>query len=160
MKNGNEPALGHITEEKECELEEFIEFAQIIMGTLGHKVFIPLQGTEPVLQDNTDAPVVVEQILQLKHSKYKASGRRTSDGFVVFKGSQVAPNATKSCPGTIQNLRKKYADKISDEGILLEDLGFSSPSAAAGFVVFSSVNGMIVWVSADGKTLKDLENAL
>ncbi len=160
VKNGNEPALGHITEEKECELEEFIEFAQIIMGTLGHKVFIPLQGTEPVLQDNTDAPVVVEQILQLKYSKYKASGRRTSDGFVVFKGSQVAANATKSCPGTIQNLRKKYADKISNEGVLMEDLGFSSPSAAAGFVVFSSVNGMVVWVSDDGKTLKDLENAL
>ena len=41
VKNGNDPSLGNITEEKESELEDFIEYAELIMGTLGHKVFIP-----------------------------------------------------------------------------------------------------------------------
>lgn len=156
VKNSNEPSLGHITEEKECELEEFIDYAQIIMGTLGHKVFMPLQGVD-IVQDSGVTTENTERVLHLKHSKVKASGRRTSDGFVVFKGSQVAVTATRSCPGTIQNLRQKYADKISD-GILTEDIGFNSPSAAAGFVAYSSLNGMITWVADDGTTLKDLES--
>ncbi|MCU6755402.1 Uncharacterised protein [uncultured Eubacterium sp.] len=45
VKNGNDPTPGNITEEKESELEEFIDNAKIIMGTLGHKVFIPLLVT-------------------------------------------------------------------------------------------------------------------
>ena len=159
VKNGNEPASGHITEEKECELEEFIEYAQIIMGTLGHKVFIPIQGSATSSDNSINTAIAVaDQELHLKHSKIKATGRRTSDGFVVLKGSQVSTTEAKSCPGTIRNLRQKYADKISADGKLIEDIGFSSPSAAAGFVSYSSVNGMIVWLSADGKTLKDLES--
>lgn len=157
VKNGNEPSPGHITEEKECELEEFIEYAQIIMGTLGHRIFIPHQGTLIDTEEvaKTAAP---KQVLHLKHSKVKATGLRTSDGFVVLQGSQVIANESKSCPDTIRNLRQKYADKISADGKLTEDIGFSSPSAAAGFVSYSSVNGMIVWISDDGKTLKDLES--
>lgn len=34
VKNGNEPTPGHITEEKESELEEFVDYAKIIMSTL------------------------------------------------------------------------------------------------------------------------------
>lgn len=157
VKNGNEPSAGHITEEKECELEEFIEFAQIIMGTLGHKVFIPHQGTTITIPENSNIPAA-EKVMQLKHSKLKAHGRRTSDGFVVLKDSQVAPKETRSCPGTIRNLRQKYADKVSDNYILKEDVGFNSPSAAAGFVTFSSINGMTAWVDSDGNTLKDLDS--
>jgi len=36
IKNGNDPTLGNITEEKESELEEFLDYAKIVMGTLGH----------------------------------------------------------------------------------------------------------------------------
>lgn len=39
VKNGNDPTHGNITEEKESELEEFVDYARIVMGTLGHKVF-------------------------------------------------------------------------------------------------------------------------
>ena len=42
VKNGNDPTPGNITEEKECELEEFIDYAKVIMGTLGHKLFEPI----------------------------------------------------------------------------------------------------------------------
>lgn len=41
VKNGNDPSPGNITEEKKSELEEFVEYAKLIMGTLGHKVFVP-----------------------------------------------------------------------------------------------------------------------
>lgn len=39
VKNGYEPSIGTVTEEKESELEEFIEQAELILGTLGYKVF-------------------------------------------------------------------------------------------------------------------------
>jgi len=42
VKNGNDPTSGNITEEKESELEEFIDNAEIVMGTLGHKVFLTM----------------------------------------------------------------------------------------------------------------------
>jgi hypothetical protein len=45
VKNGNDPTAGHITEEKESELQEFIDYAKIVMGTLGHNVFVPLVST-------------------------------------------------------------------------------------------------------------------
>lgn len=154
VKNGNEPALGHITEEKECELEEFIELAQVIMGTLGHKVFIPVQGT----QNDQESGKETESVLYLKRAGIKAAGSRTSDGFVVLKDSQVVMSPTRSCPDTVKNLRKKYAEKIAG-GIVTEDLGFSSPSAAAGFVTYSSMNGMTAWRDETGKTLKDIENS-
>ena len=38
--NGNDPNPQNITEEK-SELEEFIDYAKMIMGTFGHKVFEP-----------------------------------------------------------------------------------------------------------------------
>lgn len=87
VKNGNDPTPGNITEEKESELEEFIDNAKIIMGTLGHKVFVPLAtstpapvGTEEDMSDTSD------ELLYFNHSGVKATGKRTSDGFVVLKG--------------------------------------------------------------------------
>lgn len=157
VKNGNDPAPGNTTEEKESELEEFIEYARIVMGTLGHRVFEPLY--DPKVVSNT--PHVNdddEPVLYLKTLKSKATGKRTSEGFVVFKDSQVAPEPTKSCPDTIKHLREKYADKIDRNAVTIEDILFLSPSAAAGFVNYASANGLVSWFTGDGKTLKNIES--
>lgn len=37
--NSNEPSIGNVTEEKEDELEDFIDFSEIIIGALGYRVF-------------------------------------------------------------------------------------------------------------------------
>ena len=39
VKNGNEPTMGTVTEEKESELEDYIEKAELVLGALGYKVF-------------------------------------------------------------------------------------------------------------------------
>lgn len=41
VQNGNEPSMGTVTEEKESELEEFIDQSELILGALGYKVFEP-----------------------------------------------------------------------------------------------------------------------
>ena len=69
---------GNITEETESELEEFIDYAKIVMGTLGHKVFEPFAPSA----ESADT----EPVLYMEYGKGKASGKRTSDGFVVLKG--------------------------------------------------------------------------
>ena len=43
----------NVTEEKESELEEFIEFSKMVLGVLGYKVFIPiLNTTEKIIEKN------------------------------------------------------------------------------------------------------------
>ena len=156
VKNGNDPTLGNITEEKESEMEEFVDYAKIIMGTFGHKVFEPLVASSPAPVINPPT-IDKEPKLYLSTTKANAIGSRTNEGFVVFKGSTVSATPTKSCPDTISRLRKQYIERVNSEGTLLEDTLFSSPSAAAGFVTYSSANGLTMWVTESGKTLKELE---
>ena len=73
VKNGNGPNPGNITEETESELEEFIDYAKIVMGALGHKVFEPFISSSPESE--------AEPLLYLEYSGSKAVGKRTSDGF-------------------------------------------------------------------------------
>lgn len=148
VKNGNDPNPGNITEETESELEEFIDYAKIVMGTLGHKVFEPFAPSSEVEDE--------EPVLYLEYGKGIASGKRTSDGFVIFKGSAVNPSLTKSCPERTIKDRKKYASKINKNGVLISDILLSSPSSAAGFVGEASLSGNALWKDSNGKTLKEL----
>ena len=151
VKNGNDPNPGNITEETESELEEFIDYAKIVMGTLGHKVFEPFAPSA----ESADT----EPVLYMEYGKGRASGKRTSDGFVVLKGSTINPTMTKSCPERTIKDRKKYEDKIDSNGILTADVLLSSPSSAAGFVGGASLSGNALWKDAEGKTLKELLEA-
>ncbi len=157
VKNGNDPTPGNITEEKESELEEFIDYAKIVMGTLGHKIFeaidaTPVQPAGVVTKDE-------EPLLYLQTGKAKATGKRTSDGFVVYADSVVSLVATKSCPEAIIKRRESLSEKIDANDKLTENLLFGSPSTAAAFVTYASANGNIMWKTADGKTLKDIESS-
>lgn len=152
VKNGNDPNLGNITEEKECELEEFIEYTKIIMGILGHKVFVPLDE----ITDDVPAGNVVK--LNLKGREANATAFLTSEGIIVCKGSKVRANPVPSCQEWIKNLRNKYSAYIGSDFILTKDIPFSSPSAAAAFCVFGSANGKKVWKNESGKVLKDFDS--
>lgn len=152
VKNGNDPNPGNITEEIECELEEYIDYAKIVMGTLGHKVLEPLVSHS----DSSDE----EPILHMSYGQGKATGKRTSDGFVVFKGSMINPGKTSACPERARKDREKYAEKIDAQGVLAEDILFSSPSGAAGFVGGAPINGRDYWKNENGISLKVLDGQL
>lgn len=161
VKNGNEPTIGNVTEEKESELGEFIDYAKIVIGTLGHKVFEPVVKEQTFDQSQTGAELILddEPLFLYDRKTGSAKGRRTTEGFVIFKGSVIANTLQQSCPENARKLREKYADEIDVGGVLLADLLFSSPSTAAAFVAGSSANGNIVWKTKDGLTLKEVENA-
>lgn len=42
VRNGNNPNPGNVTEERESELDDFIEYSKLVLGVLGYKLFIPL----------------------------------------------------------------------------------------------------------------------
>ena len=118
----------------------------------GHKVFIPLDEAFDNIPNNN----VVK--LQLKKRGAEAAGLLTSEGVVVCKGSKLSANPTPSCPDWLKNFRGQYANKITADLVLTEDIVFNSPSAAAGFCVFGSENGKIAWKTESCKTLKEFES--
>ena len=162
VKNGNDPTLGNITEEKECELEEFIDYAKVIMGTLGHKVFEPIAKTEESKMTTEEKQTHLANRLYLRRKikgvgTIEATGMQTTEGFVVFAGSYISPLDGDTISEPIKEKRKKAI--LDANGKLTEDLLFTSPSYAANFVTGKSTNGLISWKDADGNTLKSLEES-
>lgn len=150
IQNGNDPNQGNVTEEIESELAEYLIYAKMIVGVLGHNVF------EPILKPS----ILSERANRMQPTfKYKgklnATGVMTSEGFVVIKGSQISPKVSQSAHEFTVKARLQYATKIDNEFCLVENILFSSPTAAAGFVGGCSLSGNVMWVTSDGKTPKD-----
>ncbi len=151
VKNSNDPNPGNITEEKESDMEEFIEYSKIVMGILGHKIFVPLDE----VMENTPQENIVK--LYLKERGANATGIRTSEGLVVCKGSKIKAESTDSCREWVKKLRIQNSIYIDNNFILIKDIAFDSPSAAASFCVFGEANGRTAWKDESGKTLRELD---
>ncbi|MDD3999888.1 MAG: GIY-YIG nuclease family protein [Bacilli bacterium] len=149
VKNGNEPNPGNFTEEKESELLEFIDYARIIMGVLGHKAF------EEIVKMSNSQNIQSKEI-PIFHfkGKYNAQGIITNEGFVVLKGSQISNEIKQSARDSVAKARKANTNRINNY-VLSEDILFTSPSAAADFVGGCSLSGNVVWKTDDGKCPKD-----
>ena len=163
VKNGNDPTSGNITEEKESELEEFVDYALLIMGTLGYKIFVPLtkkEAADTQCCGKADQPLEIELFLTRTIKKYgitvNAVAKQTNEGFVVFKGSVISPKVDHTISSGIR--KRRETAQIDGNHVLQEDVLFRSPSGAAMFVIGKSANGWEAWRTADGKTLHDLEN--
>lgn len=152
VKNGNDPTPGNITEEKESEMEEFIDYAKVIMGTLGHKLFEPI--SKPAIKKQDGVPIKVEDTMRLRLErtiknvgKVEADGCQTPEGFVVLQGSRISKIDDDTIPATIKERRRNaVAGKlVNSDGVLLENMLFTSPSYAAMFVIGKSENGLIRW---------------
>ena len=160
VKNGNDPTSGNITEEKESEMEEFIDYAEVIMGTLGHKLFEPISKPTVKKQDGftiSEDTVRLHLERTIKNvGRVEASGTQTTEGFVVLQGSHISLVDDDTIPSVIKERRKKAL--IDEQGILQEDMLFTSPSYAAMFVIGKSANGLTSWKNTNGQTLKSLES--
>jgi hypothetical protein len=157
-KNGNEPNAGNVTEEKESELEEYVDYAKIVMGVLGHFVFEPLSApVAPTINNEPTETAVVE--LEIRQNNFVACGQRTSDGFVLLKGSQVKAEMGSSLREAIKTLRVQYAESIDANGYTTTDILLKSANEAAQFVLGYPVNAMTTWKTADGKTLKEIQTS-
>jgi hypothetical protein len=159
VKNGNDPTPGNITEEKESELEEFIDYAKIVMGVLGHKLFesLTIKAKPVVVVESTEEELLL--FMKRKSSKsglvIEASCKQTNEGFVVLQGSRIETIDSSSIPPGIK--KRRQTAKIDANGILQEDILVRSPSYAAAFVIGGHVNGLTEWKTKDGLSLKEIE---
>lgn len=167
VTNATEPAQGNVTEEKKSELEEFVEYAKLTLGVLGHMVLDPLDPHKR--NDVTHSAATEENYTTLYiRTKYitdkvtntekivDAQAIRTTEGYIVLSGSILKSRIENSCPNNAKNARKNYADYIDSNYVLTKDVLFESPSGAASFVLGRSVNGLITWVNEKGITLKEI----
>lgn len=136
-------------------MEEFVDNIKILISLLGYKVLEPmLQNDSVSSQDN--------EMLYLKVGDTEAKAIVTTEGFVLISGSSVNEKTTvKSLSAGMVKLRNKYleAGKVKNWKTV-EDILFSSSSAAAVFVLGYSVSGPATWKDKNGRTLKEIEAKL
>ena len=87
-----------------------------------------------------------------------ASGEYTEEGFVVFKGSEMATGTSASIHNYLITKREALVkDQIVIENekayVFQKDHLFSSPSQAAGVVLGRNANGWFEWKNKDGETM-------
>ena len=136
-------------------MDEFIENIKILINALGYKVLEPL-----VVQKVDGKADDASEEFFLSAGSASAKGIVTAEGFVVYKGAIINENLSVKYvnPGVVM-LREKYiSEKRVVDNVIMEDLLFSSSSAAACFVLGYSVSGPKTWKTSDGRTLKDVES--
>lgn len=159
--NKNTPNGSNVTEEKESELEDFIDYSKMILGVLGYKIFVPLIKKQVEMQSKEDKEELMLYISAKRKgadSPTKGQCKRTNEGFVVLAGSMIESHYKESTPNSVRLLKEKCIEnnEIID-GILQKDKLFSSPSYAASFVLGRSINGKDLWKTKEGLSLNDLE---
>ena len=158
VKNSNEPSLGHVTEEKESELEEYIDSAKIVIGALGYRIFEPIIESPEIITTvlaPTPEPLLSLILKQGKKEKIIAQGKQTNEGFVIIKGSNIKSSTVKSVP--TKALKDRERANLDDNFVLLEDMLFNSPSSAASFVTGYAINGKDAWKDEQGRSLNEIE---
>ena len=130
-------------------MEEFIDNAKIIMGTLGYKVLA--QGPKPI-----DSTVY----LHCNKAGSNAKGFISNGGFTILKDSKISEKMVPSLEvrgKTYFNLRQKLeSDGTIVDKIFTRDYEFSAPSAASAVVLGRNSNGNIDWKTQAGVSLRDI----
>ena len=106
--------------------------------------------------DDELAAALSGHVFHLSTKSSEGTAHVSNGVFIVEKGTKIARDLTVSCPTSVTKQRNAHADLIEDY-VLTDDIAFSSPSAAAGFVAGRSSNGKTMWTTDENKTINDLE---
>lgn len=145
--NSNTPTCPSISESDQAVMTEFATNLQLLVGTMGYKIFQKLTKSRVAKQE-----------------KYTISATRganatsvlTSEGIVVLKDSSVATSEVASTPHAVLKKRKELIESgVIRDFRFVRDYLFSSPSTAAAVVMGRSANGLIEWKKEDGSSIKD-----
>lgn len=163
VRNENGLNQENLTEERESELDDFIEYSKLVLGVLGYKLFIPLvkvteEENEETVEENGELMLYLSRKMKKSNKTIEAKCMKTDKGFIVLKDSMIEEIDSKSIPESIKVIRRKCRrkNKIVD-GRVTGNYLFTSPSSAASFVLGMNTNGRTDWKTEDGLTLKELE---
>lgn len=158
VKNNSSPTQSVISEAEESEMEEFIDNVRLVVSAMSHKVFEPLI---PVVEQAivTDTDAISDTVYLHTRGRTIASGLMVPDGFIVQKGSTLNDRKLSThFPKSLFKLRKQYQnDGTLQNSTLMQDILFSSPSAAATFMLGYPASGPQLWKTEEGIMLRTLE---
>ncbi len=158
LENGNNPNEPTLSEADRADMDVFLDNILGILPVLGIHAF----ELAPAAAEKNKSP-----LLKCSAKGIHASGRDTPQGFVVLTGSQSSVEEVASLRQWFPNVIKIRADLLTS-GVLVpkgdirqftQDYTFSSPSLAAAVVMGRSANGRVEWKDAEGRTLKELQEA-
>ncbi len=152
----NQATGSKLPESDREDMEVFLIRIRQLLPVLGSDILTPI--AQPTSKSQPGG------ILFCRLKDAEARGQRTSNGFVVLRGSSAVledrPSA-QSYPYVLAQRRELIANGvlIEKDGLFVftKDCEFSSPSAAAAAIHGGSANGLAAWKNADGKSLKQLD---
>jgi Domain of unknown function (DUF4357) len=152
----NQPGGAKLPESDREDMEVFLSHIRQLLPVLGSDLLIPVG--QPAAKQQSGG------ILFCRMKGAEGRGRRTPDGFVVFRASTaVLPEreSAKKYPYvlTLRNQLIANGTLVKKDGFyeFTKDTEFSSPSAAAAVIEGGSANGLIEWRTEDGRVLKELD---
>jgi hypothetical protein len=140
-----------LPESDASEMDVFLEKCLQLLPVLGVSDF----------NEKVDQASESKDLLYCRIKGLTATGKRTSNGFVVFEGSQAVLEHRVSARN-IKDKREQLIEKSlliqQDKHLIFtKDLEFGSPSTAGGIVRGGNTNGLINWKNAKGIQLKEIE---
>ena len=144
-------------------MEEFLDILKTLVQTLGYPVFTPLVAQDEIPPAQT-VPLP-ELSFTCQNQNITAKGRRTDEGFLVLKNSEVSSEEAPALGPSYKSLRQS----LREQGVLFQsgeklifsaDYLFRSPSAAASVISGYQAAGPKVWQNAAGESLKQIEAKL
>lgn len=152
-----------LPEADRAEMDIFIQKMLQLLPVLGIHWLSSTTAAPLTRTDQKTAHADASPVFYIKAKGVTATGRRSEEGFTVFKDSQAVKVAVKACSASALKSRERLLENgvviiHRDHLIFTDDYEFSSPSAAADFVMGSSVNGLTAWINSDNQTLKSFES--
>lgn len=154
LDNANTPVLPSMSEMDVADAEGFLDELLLCLPVIGLNVFA-----------KPSAPKKKHALkLTLRGSGATAEGYEAADGFVVLAGGVSRKSAVKAIHKHIVDLRKRLLETgvfvtDGDHYRLAQDYTFNSPSLAAAVMMARNANGRTEWKAADGRTLKQIQEA-
>lgn len=164
LENTNTPTESSLPRPDQDAMAEFVENIRMILGTLGYPILEPLLAATPKPETTHALPASSTLELIFKVNNLVAKGVQTDEGFVIKKGALIASTNTDSLAPRLVTLKEQMIidGRLDDKGdclVLREDLLLSSSSYAAAFIAGTSRSGPQSWYTADGQSLKLIEEA-
>lgn len=154
LQNGNTPLKVSLSEHEKVAMEEFIRQVKFILSTADIKIF----------EENEEEKEEVTLFHIRAARGTAADGFPVAEGFKVLKGSFAGDPLTPSCNEGNRKIRyqlmqEHILEKQKDGRFMfVRDYVFKSASAAASVVMGGNADGLEMWKTRSGKTLKMMKS--
>lgn len=155
------PQRPNLSEPDEAEMEGFLDEIRSLLPVLGVTAF------QPLVSARSDSRSTLDTIeFRCTGPGCDATGRLTTDGFVVLAGSRARGTAVESMERHARNyferrvalLESGCFEADGDQLVLKQDREFSSPSFAAAVFLGRNANGWKEWKDPSGRDLHALRD--